>query len=502
MRLADRLPPWLTGNHGRNAAALVAGAFWPLAFAPFGLWPVALMSLVALFWLVEHASPGNSAKRAFAFGIGLFGAGTWWVYVSISHFGGLHWALAGTVTGAMIVALALFVTLFGWAAARGLPPNGPARWLLGLPAVWVLVEWLRSWVLSGFPWLSAGYAFTDTWLAGYAPMGGVLAMSTGAALTAGAILWVGNERSVRATVGAALLVAAVWLGGAALDRVEWTTAVGPPVTVALLQGNVTQDKKWLTEQLEPTIRLYHQMTLEHADADIVVWPEAALPALKFQLDPYLERLAEVTREAGTSVVMGVLVWDAVDDHYYNSILAVESGDLYHKRHLVPFGEFFPVPDAVRNWLRLLSLPYSDFTRGARDQAPLTAAGQRLAGSICYEVAYGGEMIRAVPDSTLLVNISNDGWFGNTIAPHQHLQIARLRAREAGRWMLRATNTGVTAVIDSRGKLTAVLPQFEQGALRATVQPRDGATPYARAANWPIVTVLVLLLGVAVRLRYA
>lgn len=502
MRLAERLPPWLIGNHGRNAAALVAGACWPLAFAPFGLWPVSLASLAALFWLIEREPPGIAARRAFAFGIGLFGAGTWWVYVSISYFGGLHWALASAVTGTMIVALALFVTVFGWVAARWLPLYGPVRWLVGLPSAWVLVEWLRSWVLSGFPWLSVGYAFTDTWLAGYAPVGGVLAMSVAAALTAGAILWAGTMRSGRAAAGAALLVGAVWLGGAALDRVEWTTPAGPPMTVALLQGNVAQDKKWLTEELDPTIRLYHQMTLEHADADIVVWPEAALPALKFQLDPYLERLADLTREAGTSVVMGVLVWDAVDDAYFNSILAVESGDLYHKRHLVPFGEFFPVPDTVRNWLRLMSLPYSDFTRGPRDQAPLAVAGQRLAGSICYEVAYGGEMIRGVPDSTLLVNISNDGWFGDTIAPHQHLQIARLRAREAGRWMLRATNTGVTAVIDPRGKLNAVLPQFEQGALRATVAPRDGATPYARAANWPIVTVLVLLLGVAVRLRYA
>lgn len=502
MRLAERLPHWLTGNHGRNAAALVAGACWPLAFAPVGLWPVALLSLVALFRLVEREPPGSASRRAFAFGVGLFGAGTWWVFVSISHFGGLHWALSGAVTGAMIVALALFVTLFGWTAARWLPAQGPVRWLLGLPAAWVLVEWLRSWVLSGFPWLSAGYAFTDTWLAGYAPVGGVLAMSAAAALTAGALLWAAAVRSARAAAGAAALVVAVWLGGAGLDRIDWTAPVGAPVTVALLQGNVAQDKKWLSEELEPTIRLYHRLTLEHADADIVVWPEAALPALKFQLDPYLETLAEVTRDAGTSVVMGVLVWDAVDDVYYNSILALDSGDLYHKRHLVPFGEFFPVPDTVRNWLRLMSLPYSDFTRGARDQAPLAVAGQRLAGSICYEVAYGGEMIRAVPDSTLLVNISNDGWFGNTIAPHQHLQIARLRAREAGRWMLRATNTGITAFIDPRGEVDAVLPQFQQGALRATVQPRTGATPYARAANWPVVTLLVLLLGAAVRLRYA
>lgn len=502
MRLAERLPAWLTGNHGRNAAALGVGACWPLAFAPFGYWPVAVVALAALFHLIDGETPGSAVRRSFAFGVGLFSAGTWWVYVSITHFGGLHGAVAGAVTGAMITALALFVMLFGWGAARLLPAQGAVRWLVGLPALWVLIEWLRSWLLSGFPWLSAGYAFTDTWLAGYAPVGGVLAMSAAVAFTAGAAGWALASRATRDAAVAVALVAATWVGGVVLARVDWTAPIGAPLSVALLQGNVTQDKKWLTESLAPTTRLYHKLTIDNADADLVVWPEAALPALKFQLDPYLQRLAEVTADAGTSVVMGVLVWDPVDDVYYNSILAVESGDLYHKRHLVPFGEFFPVPDRVREWLRLMSLPYSDFTRGARDQAPLNAAGQRLAGSICYEVAYGGELIRAVPDATLLVNVSNDGWFGDTIAPHQHLQIARLRAREAGRWMLRATNTGITAVIDPAGRIDAVLPQFEAGVLRAEVQPRTGVTPYARVANWPIVILLALLLGAGVRLRYA
>ncbi len=495
MRLTER---------GRDAAALVSGAAWPLAFAPLQWWPIALASLVALFVLLDGCSPKRAAVRGFVFGVGLFGAGVWWVFISLNHFGGLHGSLSGVITVVLIATLALFPAGFAWLAARWQPVTGGWRWLVGVPALWVAIEWLRSWVLSGFPWLLAGYAVDDTFLSGWAPVAGVLALSAGVAVTAGAVTWLLRAPGVRTAVVAAIVCGVVWGSGAALSRVEWAADAGEPLEVALLQGNVGQDIKWASSSLVPTIDLYQGLTEQHWDADLIVWPEAALPALKHQLDPYLEELAARAARNESSIVMGILVRDGTDApyDYFNGVLSLDDGGLYFKRHLVPFGEFFPVPSFVREWLRMLNLPYSDFTRGPRDQRPLRAAGQALGASICYEAAYGAEMIRAVPDATLLVNVSNDAWFGDSIAPHQHLQIVRMRAREASRWLVRATNSGITAVIGPNGQLAATIPQFEVGVLRAEVQPLAGATPYSRGGNWPLMILIGVLLGVSARLRYA
>ncbi|MEX0901066.1 MAG: apolipoprotein N-acyltransferase [Gammaproteobacteria bacterium] len=495
MRLTER---------GRDAAALVAGAAWPLAFAPLNWWPVAPASLVALFLLLDGSAPRRAAMRGFAFGAGLFGAGVWWVFISMNHFGGLHWSLSAVITVVLIATLALFPAGFGWLAARWQPIAGGWRWLVGLPALWVAVEWLRSWLLSGFPWLLAGYAVDDTPLGAWAPVSGVLALSAGIAVTAGAFAWLLRTPRPRTAVIGAIVCGVVWGSGAVLSRVEWTSRGGAPLDVALLQGNIGQDIKWASSSLVPTIDLYQGLTEQHWDADLIVWPEAALPALKHQLDPYLDELAARAARNEASIVMGILVREgtAAPFDYFNAVLSLDDGGLYYKRHLVPFGEFFPIPGFMREWLRMLSLPYSDFTRGPRDQPPLRAAGQALAASICYEAAYGAEMIRALPEATLLVNVSNDAWFGDSIAPHQHLQIVRMRAREASRWLVRATNSGITAVVAPDGRLAATIPQFEVGVLRASVQPLAGATPYSRTGNWPLLILIGVLLGVSARLRYA
>jgi apolipoprotein N-acyltransferase len=268
--------------------------------------------------------------------------------------------------------------------------------------------------------------------------------------------------------------------------------------VALVQGGISQDRKWLLEELETTKGLFRDLTLNLADADLIVWPEAAIPALAHEEEDFLRSIGELMKARSQELILGMLTFDFGTGEFRNSLLTVGGNNgIYYKRHLVPFGEYFPVPDFIRNVLRLMNLPYTDITPGLDGQRPLLARGVALAPSICYEDAFGTELRDFLPEAGLLVNVSNDGWFGDSIAPHQHLQMARFRALESGRFMLRSTNTGVTAIIDSRGQVIERGAQFEAAVVSATVQPRRGATPWVRFGNWPVLSVCVLLLASAV-----
>jgi apolipoprotein N-acyltransferase len=258
--------------------------------------------------------------------------------------------------------------------------------------------------------------------------------------------------------------------------------------------------KWEAGQREHTMELYAELTAPHLGADVIVWPESAIPALEETIRPYLQQVAGATSEHGSSLIMGLIRRDAATGAYYNSIASWSATEgsqhWYDKRRLVPFGEFFPVPAQVREWLRLMNLPYSDFQPGTETQAPLRAGGESLAPTVCYEDAYGSEQLRLERESALLVNVTNDAWFGDSTAPHQHLDISRMRSLESGRAMLRATNDGVTALIDYDGTLTGTLPQFQPGVLTGEVQPRSGVTPYLRFGNWPVLGLLLASLVVA------
>jgi apolipoprotein N-acyltransferase len=299
---------------------------------------------------------------------------------------------------------------------------------------------------------------------------------------------------------AAVAVAVVVIvAGALLGRVAWTEPRGTRITVALVQGAVPQSMKWAPGRREQTLELYAGLTAPHLGTDIVVWPEAALPALERDVRGFLDGLHAAARSRGTDVVMGLLRRDPATGAYYNAMVAFAAREQwYYKRRLVPFGEFFPVPAVVREWLRLMSLPYSDFDPGTDDQEPLAVAGETLAPTICYEDAYAAEQLALARRSTLLVNVTNDAWFGDSTAPHQHLDISRMRSLETGRPMLRATNDGVTALIDHDGTLIGRLAQFEPGVLTGTVEPRVGLTPYARFGNAP----LLVLAFVAVAAGFA
>jgi apolipoprotein N-acyltransferase len=473
--------------------AFLAGAATVLAFAPTGLYPLALLAFALLIQLWMNATPRESFWVGFSFGMGLFGAGVSWVYVSMQQFGGMPAPLAALATLGFCALISLFPALAGWLQAR-VPASEAVRALLLIPACWTLFEWLRSWVLSGFPWLSAGYASTGWPTEGFAAVLGVFGVSFVTLSLSGA-LWLSVKKRERRLAGIAAFLVLVALGES-LRHLESTTAQGEPVSAALLQGNIAQDLKFQPERYARILETYARLA-EESQAKLLVLPETAVPRMHDRVDPgYFARLEQAARRNGGDLMLGI-PFHGERGEYYNSVMTLGSAprQLYHKTHLVPFGEF--VPPAFGWVMRMISIPLSDFSRGAREQAPFSIAGQHVAANICYEDAFGDQIARRAAQATLLVNVSNVAWFGDSLAPAQHLQIARLRAIETGRVHLTATNTGITAAIDRDGRVLARLPQYEEGRLEVSAQGYSGFTPYMRFGDWPIVILSLLLLIVPV-----
>lgn len=482
-------------GRGGDLLALLWGALLPLAFAPFHFFPLAVAVPAIMFLLWQGLAPRRAFRRGYAFGLGMFSVGVSWVFVSMYEFGGVGLPLSLFLTALFILFLCLFPALLGYALARLGHRARPVLQLAVLyPAGWVLFEWIRGWFLTGFPWLLLGYSQTDTVLAGWAPVVGVYGISLAVALSAGwlaALLYAGRARQ-RLLLAAGML--ALWGGGALLQLHHWTQPVGDPLRVTLLQGDIPQDLKWLTDMRTPTLELYRKLTAQHWDSRLIVWPESAVPDLYHGAEGFIDDLAEDARRHGSELLVGVLYDDLATGRYYNSMVSVgDHRQFYHKHHLVPFTEYLPMEGLLGGIVRFMQVPMSDFSKGPAVQPPLAVAGQQAGISICYEDAFGEEVIHALPKATFLVNVSNDAWFGRSVAPRQHLQIARMRALETGRPLLRATNTGVTAIIDANGKIQAEAPQFQVAALSGDIQPREGMTPYAYAGNYPLVILVTGML---------
>lgn len=480
----------------RSVLALGAGALLACAFAPLQWWPLAIVCPAVLMWLWEEAPPREAAWMGFWFGFGTFLAGTYWLYVSVHVLGKAPvWMTLGVMLG-LIGIMGLYSALVGYVAGRWLPRGGPWRWLLGLPALWLVVEWWRGWFLSGFSWLSLGYSQTDTWLGRLAPVLGVYGVSLVLLVSAGALVAL-LRGTARVRLAAALLLIAPWIAGALLGSAAWTHPSGPPVSVALIQANIPQEDKWDDAYRNQILERYRKMTESALGAKLIIWPEAALPDIANNLLPYIELVDREAQARGSSLVMGVVRASEDGQHYYDSILALGTqASWYAKDHLVPFAEFFPVPRFVRNWLRLMSLPYDSFDRGGTNQSPLPVAGLQLGPTVCYEVGYGGYMLHMLPQADALVNVTNDAWFGHSTARYEQFQMARMRALEEGRSMMVATNDGISAVIGPNGEILASAPPFQSYVLRSSVTPRAGLTPFARVGNWLIVSLGALGLAAA------
>ena len=476
-----------------------------LGFSPINFFPAALAALVMLVHLWMRApSPRAAFRLGFFFGLGLYGTGVSWIFISLNRFGAMPVPLAATATLGFCAFLALFPALAGWIQARiardSAAPEALRATLL-IPASWMLVEWSLSWFLTGFPWLALGYTTIDDPISGFAPLGGVYAVSLALAVAAG-LLWCIAVDHVRWIAAGAL--ALVLACGYSLRVIQWTDPVGEPLRVALLQGNVPQEMKFDPARYERTLDTYARLAEERnagGDARLIVLPETAVPRFLDLVEPsFLERLKTAATRNGGDLLLGVPARGAAGD-YLNSVisLGVSPSAKYNKVHLVPFGEF--VPPGLGWIVSVLSIPLADFARGATDQRPMAVAGQRVAVNVCYEDAYGAEIIRQLPEATLLVNVSNVAWFGDSLAPAQHLQIARMRALETGRVYLTASNTGISAAIWPDGSVRHQLKQFVQSRIDFEVRGYGGATPYVRFGDWPAVLLALLALAfVALRGR--
>jgi len=486
------------------AMAALSGIATVIGFAPFGFAHLPVVTLALLFaqWNAA-ATRRDAAELGFAFGLGLFGAGVSWVYIALEIFGGMPTAVALFATAGFAAYLALWPAIAGYLAVRFTEQHSLAR-MLAAASLWTVCEWLRGWLFTGMPWLSIGYAeLPGSVLAGYAPVGGVFLVSFAVALTAAMIALIfdalAHRRCLRIAASAFVCVA-LYAGGAGLGRIEWTEPDGAPITVSLVQGNILQDVKFDPEFRERTFQIYAQL-VRQSSGKLIVLPESAYPMFSDEVpDRVLLNLARTGTARGGDVLLGLFTAEAPlpgtdEPRYFNTVLTLGSSELqlYRKRHLVPFGETIPGKPILGWFIRsVLAIPIADQTPGDREQAPFSVAGTRVAVNICYEDAFGAELIDGAKSARFLINVTNDAWYGHSIAAWQHNQMAAMRALELGRPLLRATNTGVTSAIGHDGRIRAELPWFTRGVLEVTVQGRTGATPYQRIVDWLAVGIALAL----------
>ncbi|MEY4730685.1 MAG: hypothetical protein RL020_1843, partial [Pseudomonadota bacterium] len=477
-----------------------------VSFAPLNYHAVSFFALTALFCLWLHSpSRKHAAWLGFAFGLGLFGAGVSWIYVALNVYGGMPMPLAALCTFLYCALLAAFYALAGWLQARW-HFSATLRLLIVMPALIALIDWSRTWVLTGFPWLALGYSqVPSSPLSGFAPVLGVFGVSWLLAVAAGALaLMLHYRRQYRVVMFCFGLLVAIFFVGGLTKKIEWSQAQGEPLKVSLLQGNVPQEMKFNEQRLRTTLKTYLDLT-EKSSARLIVMPETAIPLMQDQIPPdYLELLGKAAKKNNGDVLVGLFGNKRENGklEYFSSVMSFGTAPTqsYSKVHLVPFGEFIPFKPLI-GWVydKWLHIPLVDTSRGAIDQKPLNVAGQKVAVNICYEDVFGEEIIRQLPEATMLVNVTNDAWYGQSWASQQHNQMSQMRAIETARPVVRATNTGFTSIIDARGNIISSLPQFSVGSLDGEVQGMSGATPYVRFGNYPVIFICASLLLAAIYL---
>jgi apolipoprotein N-acyltransferase len=470
--------------------ALLFGAASVLGFAPFYIFPIPIIAIAGVCYLwAKTGTPATAWILGFSYGLGLYCVGIYWIYISLHDFGGMPWWFAGFCTLCLCAFMALFVAAVGYFSKRlGF------MWL-SAPVLWGLSDWVRSWIFTGFPWLTMGYSqVPHSPLAGYMPIVGVYGVSVITIFVSATIAyWLANKHQTPVFKRNAIVaITLILVTGFILKIVEWTTPTDAPIKVALVQGNIAQSTKWSPEKAQGTINQYLSM-LQASKADLIILPETALPVISSQLDESVKNTILAHAEQHP-LIIGMVEYDEKTNAYFNSALGfgeASAGETatqsYAKNHLVPFGEFIPLKKVFgwiyRDWL---NMPLSDLSRGGTHQQPMRLAGQKIGVNICYEDVFGEEIIRQLPTATLLVNISNDAWYGQSYAADQHMQFSQARALETGRYVLRSTNTGATANIDQHGYVLAHAPHDVQTTLDETAQGYTGSTPYVRWGNWPFI----------------
>ena len=478
--------------------AFLMGIILPLAFAPFQIFSCAFIIPAVLLYLWKKSTPGAAFWQGAVFGLGFYGVGVSWVYISIHNYGNASIWVAGLITLAMITFLSLGPATQAYLLKRVFG-KCKDQWLClaAFPSTWVIWEWLRSLPLNGFPWLYLGYSQLSTPLRGYAPIIGVFGVSLVAAIISGCLVLISTRRPFRMKLWALLIMVVLVIGGWVLTGRQWTKPVGAPLSVSMVQANISQSVKWKPDAFQKIVQTYWRLTKPYWNTSrLIIWPEAALPAFPQQIPNIIKKIDDAADQHST-ILLGILLGDPVTKPYYNGImlLGADHGE-YRKRHLVPFGEYTPLKSIFSFLINYWQIPMSDFNPGSASQSPLIVNGIKIAPFICYEIAYPLEVLKYSRESQILVNISDDSWFGKSIAAPQQAEMARLRALETGRYVLLAANTGITGIIDQQGQFISILQPHQEAVLHSNALAMQGATPLLKWGYYPLLVILVILLALS------
>ncbi|WP_075188223.1 apolipoprotein N-acyltransferase [Teredinibacter haidensis] len=487
--------PLLTRWPG-DLLSLISGGLIFLSLAPYNFWPVAIAASGIFALSLNGLSNKLAWLRSFIFGLGMYSSGVSWVYISIHDFGYAPPWLAALMTFLFVAFLALVFSIPFYFYQRFLS-RSKISMLLGFPAIWVLGEWSRSWLLTGFPWLFLGYGHSDTWLSGWAPIAGVYALSFLVVLTGTALFSLrnGGERKIPALALAGVLL--LWLAGLGLKHVEWTRYTeADKRSVSIVQPNIPLELKWNPYYRPAIMRQLRELTEPNWQSDIVLWPEAAIPLMYNDADDFIAELEALASEHGTALISGILFDDLEKNKYYNSIFGVGAADnIYFKQRLVPFGEYVPMEEYLRGLIDFFDLPNSIIHKGPENQEGIQVDGYSIAPYICYEIVYPDLVAKNLEDARLMITISNDAWFGESIGPLQHFEMARMRALENGRYLIRGTNTGLSGIISHKGEIVLQGTPFIPEAITGEVYLTQGKTPFTYTRSLPIIALsFIFLLG--------
>ena len=475
---------------------IVAGALFPLGFAPLDFWPLTLISIAMAWWSLNYL-PGSAAVKGWFYGIGLFGIGVSWISASmaVSDTPGVIMFL---LTFIFCAVLALYFSMQFWVYHRLLHDK---HWVnaLSFVALWLVFEWIRGWLFTGFPWLFAGYSSTENWLSGFLPIVGVYGLTLIITSLSLLIFSAIYKPELKKSAASFLAIALVFMSGYLLQDIKWTNALGTPIDTVVVQGNIDQKTKWMVRNIKPTFDLYVSLSQPHMDADLIIWPEAAITELRSRATDLTDLLEYISIKTNTGIITGILTDDSSKEQkrYFNSAIGIgQAAGEYHKQRMVPFGEYVPFSSILRPLLGFFNLPMSILEAGDTPKLPLTYLDSTIGTLICYEIAYPALARTAATQNSVLLTLSNDAWFGLSFGPYQHLQIARTRALESGRPVIRATQDGVSAIIDPMGNILVKAEKLERTTIRQMVQPTTGSTPYVVMGHlWMILIALAILVYV-------
>ena len=473
----------------RRLFALLSGSLIPFSFSPFDLYFLSIFSLIAIFYLwSETETARESFLLGYLFGFAMFGIGVNWLHISIDLFGGVNLFFALFFTYTFIAFVSLYPALTGYIAVKYFRSN----FFIFTPILWVLFEWAKGWILTGFPWLNIGTSQTNSILVNFAPIIGDYGVSFITCIFAVAIIKIFSCYKKEKFLSAMLLII-ISLTSLFLNKVNWTKHTGSFLNVTLVQASIPQEIKWQPGQDKISFNIYTELSESFWLSDLIIWPETAISSKYYQANNFISKIEKKRQGKNAFFMTGIIKEDKDSGEYFNSILLIDNKHhFYNKHHLVPFGEYLPFEKILYHPLRLFNIPISNFSSGKYDEKNFETSKGNFGMSICYEDAYGNEVRRSMPEANVLINVSNDAWFGNSMAPHQHLQIARMRAIENGRYFLRATNNGISAIIDNKGKIISRSPQFEKHILNSSVPLFTGASPFSKYGNIPLLTFFILL----------